>query len=508
MKFIYFSDSSIPPEKVIENYDSSILVVAASLSEFPTNTETGELVLIVLEHEVSAELIDWHNANPKIKIVLISNHLKEVYLRDLQIEHNFYDLFFKYPLAYVELEQKIKMISTFTNTTWKKDHEDLMPKLPEDLSAPSLTLNDTAIDITSLTNGINLTLSEEIKLPQAVPDLLDIDENNHQDLSVVNALMLEANTSEDLSLPIADKPEIESLVAESEIVETLSLESHPSLPEDLNHLFEPTEIKDTLDLNVEHKVDEDDLLTAEPQTFNTLSEDELLVDDVIEERKNDQVIEKVSLNEILENKEDQIYRLMSKNKMLEDEIIEREEIIKQVQKELHDHHSQFDKSKNIVEESNFQINVLKSTHEQEKLDVKNHLEIALSKIKLLENRIDELKKNSGSNTKSSEISLSVSELRKIKARQELLEEKISLLQSDSAIQLQHREKKIIDLKRKIDLLEFDVKDSLERESELKKRIQTAESKMAQMKQVLKQVMEEPVSSENSELPKKTGSYDI
>jgi hypothetical protein len=511
MKFIYYSDSLIPVEKVIENADPSLFERVENIQNLQLEPTDDQIFIFVLDKTVPDELVAWHDAHLKNKVVLISNMFKETYLRDLQMESNFYDLFFKYPLSYAELEQKLKLISTFTGNQWKNNEVSSEPKLPEP-TVPYLNLDenteDTPIDIASLTDDSE-TPTLDLQKAETPAEKSDFELNlNTEDLSLANALVQDANpnSSEDLLLGNESEPnKLPEAPAQELSLENQDIQlSENSNDLELNNLFESTEVKDDLSLNVEESAEIEKNLEVEDKNL----ESEVL-EVVAEDEKESKVIENVSLNEILESKDDQIYRLMSKNKLLEDEIIEKEEMIKDIQKQLHDQQSQFEKSRSIVEESNFQMNVLKAAHEQEKNEIKNQLDVANSKIRLLEGRIEELKRSSVNIAKTNDVSLSIGELRKIKARQEHLEEKISLLQSDSAIQLQHREKKIIDLKRKVDLLEFDVRDSLEREMEYKKRIQAAESKMAQMKQILKQAMEEPANNDSGEILKKTGSsYDV
>lgn len=524
MKFIYYSDSNISPEQVIENCDLSQLLIIQQLSEIPNGIIPEQILLVVLEQPVSDELISWHQNNPSIKVVIFSNSFEDTYLRDLQLEHSLYDLYFKYPLPFSEFEQKVQMISTFTNGVWKSEEINLPRKDNLEISADDLNMPN--LEIGNLTDQVNLS-SESLTTTEDEKDLNLVS----PETPIADALMLETSSSnleEDLALSTETQAQEKDDVTSAFVLGIENENPSVELGLDLSDASTTAEEQEAADLVMPEDAVTEETIAEQTIPVETITEDALLEETLSNEPLADEVqldqeyelksapvhedvnkvVEKVSLNEILENKDDQIYRLMSKNKMLEEEITEKEEIIKQVQKELRDHQTQFNNSKNIVEESNYQINVLKSNHEQEKLEIQKHLDMAMSKIKLLETRVEELKKNSSSAQKSSEAILSVSELRKLKARQEHLEEKISLLQNDSAIQLQHREKKIIDLKRKIDLLEFDVKDSIEREAEYKRKIQQAESKMAQMKQVLKQVMDESTSLDETEMIKKSGNYDI
>ena len=510
MKFIYYSDFNLPIDQVISDADISQFIRIEELRTMNDYLNEASVLLLVLDRPISEEILDWRKQlqYQALKIVLISNNLEENYLRNLQIEHSFYDLFFKYPINSEDLTQKIKLISTFTHNTWKPEQQTIEPTLQmAELEIGNLT--DQVNPMNSQTGeGETLGHSEEISgvdslsLVDGLTGEANIDIELNQNLQSEQGLSLEVSgVSGDsgVSALKGNDHSNEDLRAESVLTDALMLgteEDFEALGEELPDLKSENFLKD---LDAPLDLEQVDLEQENPSaiaTSGSLS------------GNFSANVEKVSLNEILENKDDQIYRLMSKNKMLEEEVIEKEEVIKQLQKEIRELQTSYDKNKDIVEESTYQVNVLKSNHEQEKLEIKKNLDVALGKVKLLEARVDELKNSSAHQTRNPDATLTIGELRKLKARQEHLEEKISLLQSDSAIQLQHREKKIIDLKRKVDLLEFDVKDSLDREAELKRKLQQAESKMAQTKQLLKQVMDEPVMSSHNDGAKKTGSYDI
>jgi hypothetical protein len=504
MKFIYYSDFHLPVEQVVSGADATEFFVVDDVKTVDAYVFQSQTLVMVLDKPISQELINWRKSSnlQTLKVVLISNKLTEESLRTLQMDHGFYDLFFKYPVPVIELEDKVKLISTFTQNIWTAESENT-----EKVAEPTLQMGE--LEIANLVDEVSLTTPT---LETAQNEEHPADHENDLGLSLVDGLTGEANLEnpekgseqkidESLDLLTEEKSQ------DTNFADALSLDSGSIDVEGKGDLS-----SDLLSSDIDTGVGKEDIQIQETDLQNNDSDfnlqDEPESAGHISNEVDVKKVEKVSLNELLENKDDQIYRLMSKNKMLEEEVIEKEEFVKQLQKELRELQTTFDKNKNFVEESTFQMNVLKSTHEQEKLEIKKNLDVALAKIKLLEARIEELKNNSSQQTKATEATLSIGELRKLKARQEHLEEKISLLQSDSAIQLQHREKKIIDLKRKVDLLEFDVKDSLEREAELKRKLQLAESKMAQTKQLLKQVMEDSTAAADVDLVKKTGSYDV
>ena len=506
MKFIYYSDFHLPVEQVISGGNLTDFFVIEDIESTDIDALESQTLIVVFDKPLPDSLLHWrkHQSLTTLKIVLISNALTDEALRNLQLEHGFYDLYFKYPVPFQEIENKVKLISTFTQNVWSPDVETEAETIEKKIE-PTLQMGE--IEIANFVDEVSDSLPPiEMESPHQVSSQQEVQENL-EEINLVDGLTEDTNLpsmsierpieiSEDKNL--LDLPEQDFL--QDHGVEALSQDVEWNLEQNHN-----TDLESVASLNSSNLESIEGLALTQEQESG-VGEELSIAQPVTEEAVN--AIENVSLNEILENKDDKIYRLMSKNKMLEEEVIEKEEIIRKLQKEFRELQSVFDKNKSLVEESTFQTNVLKNNHEQEKLEIKKNLEVSLAKIKLLEARIEELKAHSPPQSKEREATLSVGELRKLKARQEHLEEKISLLQSDSAIQLQHREKKIIDLKRRIDLLEFDVKDSLEREAELKRKLQVAESKMAQTKQLLKQVMEDSSPAISNDIVKKNGSYDV
>lgn len=523
MKFIYYSDGGIPSNEVLSDCDHSLFVVVNTENELMKQADLEVVLLVVLNKAPSQEFIEWHKKNSDIKLILFTKELSEAYVRDLQNEHSFYDLFYKYPISYFEVEKNIKLISPFTNSMWRVNKDELEGKSTKlDLSVDDNISDNSEIGIGSIADDVGSDegkkndgpLLSELELPPS-QNVENKSMDLGQDLSDVEAVLgLTSEVQlEDVNVNSPTDTEISN--EEGLLKENLSLDGAKESSLDLTETDEL--LKGLLKEEAKDNTEDASLLSLEslnpplPESMPKLQESELQLSGTTSEVKEDvpqnTPIANVTLNEVLESKEDQIFRLMSKNKLLSDEILEKEELIKKIHKDLKEMQAKYDQNLRIVEEHAFQVSVLKNSHEQDIQEGKKKLEVANAKIVLLENRVEELKRVP-SLPKSNEAVLSIGELRKIKARQEQLEEKISLIQSDSAIQLQHREKKIVDLKRKIDLLEFDLKDSLERESEMKKKIQIAESKITQMKQILKQVVDESGSIENKEVTKKTGTYDV
>ena len=107
MKFIYYSDSNLVSTDVLSDCDHSLFKVISSEAEVMKEAIAENILLIVLNKPPSNDFIEWHKKNSEIKLILFTKDLTEAYLRDLQNEHYFYDLFYKYPISFFEVENNL-----------------------------------------------------------------------------------------------------------------------------------------------------------------------------------------------------------------------------------------------------------------------------------------------------------------------------------------------------------------------------------------------------------------
>jgi len=148
------------------------------------------------------------------------------------------------------------------------------------------------------------------------------------------------------------------------------------------------------------------------------------------------------------------------------------------------------KSKLIEDISEVRINF------EESANLKTSLESSFKEEMTAKHKLEQLTQNN--DMQPPMLKNSVDDYRKFKMRESELEERIELLQMDASIQMQHREKKIVELKRKIDLLEFDLKDSFDREIHYKKTINQLEAKLHSLKISLKTLVDQGVGMNLSE----------
>ena len=116
MKFIYYSDFHLPVEQVISGGNLTDFFVIEDIESTDIDALESQTLIVVFDKPLPDSLLHWrkHQSLTTLKIVLISNALTDEALRNLQLEHGFYDLYFKYPVPFQEIENKVKLISTFS----------------------------------------------------------------------------------------------------------------------------------------------------------------------------------------------------------------------------------------------------------------------------------------------------------------------------------------------------------------------------------------------------------
>jgi len=84
----------------------------------------------------------------------------------------------------------------------------------------------------------------------------------------------------------------------------------------------------------------------------------------------------------------------------------------------------------------------------------------------------------------------VIDMKKVREKEEELSEKIEFMKKDYSAQLNIREKRVSELKRKVDLLDFDLKESTSREEFFQNKINSLEERIVKMKKMLGNSLDE------------------
>lgn len=492
------------------------------------------------------------------KIILLSKHISDVELHDLQINRSFFDLFYRLPISFTMVLKAIKMVSTFVAGSWLKTMEDNSDANPvsEALAPEPSVAPEAPVDLSSLLDinqdDLNIAAPKETEEPindsaasLALPDVeSEIDlaasmtaETSLADLDAPIALDAESIkneplknellNNEPLNLEVADLSMAQNLIMDSAIND-VDLESAPenTADQNLENKFvmehEPpidlaTHAASSIDLDltqIEVPARPQEMMPETDASLGSASEDQLMTASLIENSATatpphpvtPMNIAPMHLQEVIARKEEQVFRLLGQNEQMKEERKEQEDLIRQLQLENHEMKKQLADKCKYDDDADFKIQMLKTTLERERDELKIQNKILLDKTMLLEKRVHDLMKGTGKNDSANSV-----DIRKFKAREQELEEKISLLQSDTAAQVQHREKKIVELKRKIDLLEFDLKDSTDREKESKLLIKNLENSLMTLKKSLIGLVDQTPMQESlgDHLSKnKVGNYDI
>ncbi|MCB9091174.1 MAG: hypothetical protein H6621_10970 [Halobacteriovoraceae bacterium] len=203
-----------------------------------------------------------------------------------------------------------------------------------------------------------------------------------------------------------------------------------------------------------------------------------------------QVYAQSNVQNLIHFKESELIKVISRNEMLEEENrILREKVV--TLEEVASSASMLSHQKSLEsDESRIRASILKKRHNEEKENILQQVRYLEEKLHYMEEKAKHLQDENKSLAKKN-----IFDVKKVKAREEELEEKIELMKTDITMQIKNRENKIIELKRKIDLLQFDLKDSEEREKDLGKRITNLENKLYQLKKILGESIERLDDSE-------------
>ncbi len=178
--------------------------------------------------------------------------------------------------------------------------------------------------------------------------------------------------------------------------------------------------------------------------------------------KDDKFLKIINRNETLENE----------NKVLQSEIVKLEERLSTSRSNLEQKQVDFDQLK-------IKASIQEKRNESQTESLIEKIDYLKEKVRILDDKNKDLiDKNKDLSKKN------VFDHKRVKLKEEALKEKIELIKDDVASQIQNRERRIINLKRKIDLLEFDLKDSNDREKSYLEKISDLEEKLYKLKKTI------------------------
>lgn len=371
--------------------------------------------------------------------------------------------------------------------------EDLSLDEGLDLGGESLELSDDLSDLESLDNSEDLEINDEMNLTEDLKNDVDLEELNldlGEDIEVAeDDLDLFMKAEEDQELEDNEKINFASADEQlSDKIEDQSLEFNVSMldngeDQDLSENAEFVE-------NQEDSLSSEELFNEagdfnEPTTETVFSEDAQdklsEIDDYLSEDEgleNEDYSEDVSLpkqNEI--SQFEQISETQTNipsdygdvSRHNHEELLRLGETIKNLREDrdsLMDKISSIEERKNNevkdttsikaeLDEKKIELAIIKKRYVTQIEEYKHQLELSQSKKEILEEKNKQIEKEFEDLNRKIRI-----DINKVRSRERELESKLELLRGDAEIQIRNRDQKILELKRKIDTLEFDL-DSMQ-----------------------------------------------
>ena len=201
-----------------------------------------------------------------------------------------------------------------------------------------------------------------------------------------------------------------------------------------------------------------------------------------------------SMPNMLAAKDEQLYKSLAHNQLLRQKIQNLEKRTDQLEMEAHYWQKKVEEMRQESEEISLNAKLLENNFYKEREEAKQKVQILEEKQRYWEQKYHEQKLKTGELSSKQHM-----DHKSIKRREEELEERLSLLQSDSGLQIQSREKKIMEYKRKLDLMDFDLQESILREREMKERIKDLERKLENSVSTLRTLFHDLELTSNSGL---------
>lgn len=145
-----------------------------------------------------------------------------------------------------------------------------------------------------------------------------------------------------------------------------------------------------------------------------------------------------------------------------------------------------------LDERKIELNLTRKRYDKYVEDLKYQLDISHQKKGMLEEKNKQLEKEVARLSKKTNV-----DVNRIKARETELENKLDLLRADSEMQIKNRDQKILELKRRIDTLEFDIESMHMKEKKVSDNNIELEDKMERVIRTLRLAIGELEENDNS-----------
>lgn len=438
IKHLILKESPLALSKLVLDVSSGHDFIEIKLQDdqWSKKKDINGIIFIQLDHDKSFDFNKLKKIYPKNKIILLSQLFSDKVIKDLQAKKEAFDLFFKYPCDF--------------KTVWKM-YSLISAEATQDIK--NISSNTTNLDIASL------------------PDDSGEFEFNNSASQMGEDILSEIDLEKELlgaTSRLSDTDESRDKITNFE-------NSSPS-PDEISRIL----VADLLDSELGRSVKKDDqdqsMMITEKTVMRPPKIDDVNITKAIDvsmsdvplinqsvkyiKNKSSDLDENLDFKNIIDNKDAQILKLVSHNRFLKDQLNEMELKLAEVDKKLSFLELENEKMSSGKDEQTIELQLLKKKIEKDKNTFLEKESMLVERNKFLEKKIEHLKENLVKKENQNYF-----DLKKVRAREEDLEDKISLLQADAAMQLQNREQRIVALKRKVDVIEFELAESLAREKE-------------------------------------------
>ncbi len=414
----------------------------------------GSVIVCVRSEEHLYDLHAIKEKFPLLKITLVAKKISEDVVKKLQYEEEVIDLFFKAPFDFMQYEFMVTALLSEETKLYTETAMEL-PLTPE--------AHEKSIELDTLTETVSLEevkTSKQEKKTKKSGNKKAKKNSKAKKKGIVTKLRETKDTFiQSLEDFVNDEGELE---LENGNNDSLEIETQESTHDEFLLL------DDDLETQEDEFLDATKLAVKKTKGDDTEIDSELFSDDISSEIK-----------ELVQYKDDKFLKIIHRNEALEEEnqylqskVFKLEEKEKSAKSSLEQKNIDFDQLK-------IKASILEKRSDKQTNKLVEKIEYLEEKSRILKDQMDDLK------SKNKELSKkNVFDHKRVKLKEDALKEKIELIKDDVASQIQNRERRIVNLKRKIDLLEFDLKDSVAREKTYLERISVLEEKLYSLKKAI------------------------
>ncbi len=462
-KHIVIHEPGVELSEYIKDYvsvSSDILGYQCEVGEVArlavTDKVTSGSVIVCIRSE--EHLYDLHAIKekfPLLKITLVAKKISEETVKKLQYEEEVIDLFFKAPFDFMQYEFMVTALLSEETKLYTETAIEL-PLTPEahersielDTQTETVSLEEVK---TSKDKKKSKNKKKKKKTPKAKKKGIVTKLRETKDTFVRSLEDFVNDDDDDLVLDDGSGDELAITGKESTHDEFLLLDDDLNLDEDESEHIDKTKLA-----KKKKKVDETEV------------DSDLFLDDI----SND-------IKELVQYKDDKFLKIIHRNEALEEEnqylqskVFKLEEQEKSALSSLEQKNIDYDQLK-------IKATILEKRSDKQTNKLVEKIEYLEEKSRILKDQMDDLKAKNKDLSKKN-----VFDHKRVKLKEDALKEKIELIKDDVASQIQNRERRIVNLKRKIDLLEFDLKDSVAREKTYLEKISVLEEKLYSLKKAI------------------------